>query len=174
MKRVLLVMTAPAALALLLTACCTPKAANTGHGGPSADGPSALPDPSAQYSPSGDRTFLDTLNQGKEIALTAGDLPALEVAAVNPAAASGGLAGEAAQGPRFRIQILASSQVDMVRKAKVEAEATVNLPAFMASEQSLYKLYVGDFKTKQEAEAALPDVKKKGYTDAWVVNVRAQ
>jgi hypothetical protein len=42
----------------------------------------------------------------------------------------------------------------------------------MTSEQSLYKLYVGDFKTKAEAEAALPEVRKQGYKDAWVVSVK--
>jgi hypothetical protein len=60
----------------------------------------------------------------------------------------------------------------MVRKEKLNAETAMNLPVFMASEQSLYKLYVGDFKTKAEADAALPDVRKK-YKDAWVVSTKS-
>jgi len=112
-------------------------------------------------------TFLDTLNRGKEVALTDSDLPALEVTAVTA------LPDSNPQGvTRFRIQILASSQIDMVRQEKLNAEAATGLPVFMASEQSLYKLYVGDFKTRADADAALPEVKNKGYRDAWVVTVK--
>jgi len=54
----------------------------------------------------------------------------------------------------------------------VTAEGLTKLPVFMASEQSLYKLYVGDFKTKAEAEAALPEIRKL-YNGAWIVSVKA-
>jgi len=112
-------------------------------------------------------TFLDTLNRGKEVALADSDLPTLEVTA---AAAP---VPDAPKGvARFRIQILASSSVDVVRQEKLNAERATELPVFMTSEQSLYKLYVGDFKTKADAEAALPAVRKKGYGDAWVVTVK--
>jgi hypothetical protein len=111
-------------------------------------------------------TFLDTLNRGKEVALTDDDLPTLEVTAV-AAVPVASPRGET----RFRIQILASSQVDMVRQEKLNAEAATGLPVFMSSEQSLYKLYVGDFKTKAAADAALPSVKSK-YSDAWIVTVK--
>jgi len=122
----------------------------------------------ASYTPSGaSATFLDTLNHGKEIALTDADLPTLEVAAV-AAAPDASPQGST----RFRIQILASSQIDMVRQEKLNAETATGMPVFMASEQSLYKLYVGDFKTKADADAALPEVKNKGYRDAWVVTVK--
>ena len=128
-------------------------------------------DPRASYravSGGSSATFLDTLNRGKEVALTADDLPTLEVTAVTALPAASSPRGET----RFRIQILASSQIDMVRQEKLNAEAATGLPVFMASEQSLYKLYVGDFKTKADADAALPAVKSKGYRDAWVVAIK--
>jgi hypothetical protein len=60
----------------------------------------------------------------------------------------------------------------MARREKVNAENLMKRQVFMASDQSLYKLYVGDFKTRAEAEAALPEVRKFGYKDAWVVGAK--
>ena len=110
-------------------------------------------------------TFLDTLNRGKELSLSEGDVAVLDVE-VNGAAP---LKNVEINEPRFRIQILASGQIDVVRQEKKNVEASTGLPVFMSSEQSLYKLYVGEFQTRDQAEAALPDIKKKGYQDAWIV-----
>jgi hypothetical protein len=170
MKKRLLFALLPAiaAQALLLPAGCAPSV----KPGLSAD--EARPDaadPRERYAASGGQTFLDTLNSGREVVLSAGDLPALEVLPPPGTAPVGGAAG-AADEARFRIQILASSQIDMARREKVNAEKVIGRPVFMASDQSLYKLYVGDFKTRAEAEAALPEVRKLGYKDAWVVNAK--
>jgi len=169
-KRLLFALiSAIAAQALLLSAGCTPAVGP----GPSAAAAEPRPDavdPRERYTASGGQTFLDTLNRGREIAVSASDLPVLEVVStVSAAPEKGPAAGE----PRFRIQILASSQVDMARREKVNAESVMKQPVFMASDQSLYKLYVGDFKTRAEAEAALPEVRKLGYKDAWVVSAKA-
>ncbi|MDR0306995.1 MAG: SPOR domain-containing protein [Chitinispirillales bacterium] len=110
-------------------------------------------------------TFLDTLNRGKEVSLSADDLPALNVAVKAVQQEKNVEVNE----PRFRIQILASGQIDVVRQEKKSVETATGLPAFMSSEQSLFKLYVGEFQTRAEAEAVLPDIKKKGYRDAWIV-----
>jgi len=182
MKRILLAITMITSALALLVAGCTP-AAKAGPGAVSSEPTTAVAgerhhhtapaDPRTHYSPAAGRTFLDTLNQGKEVALAPEDLPALEVATVSLIAAPSGSAAEAATSePRFRIQILASSQIDMVRKAKLEAESVLELPVFMVAEQALYKLYVGEFKTRQEADTALPEVRKKGYGDAWIVGPR--
>jgi len=157
--------------ALLLTAGCTPTAVRSS--GPS-ETVAATPrrdavDPREHYVAGGGQTFLDTLNSGNEIALTPVDLPVIEVL---PPVSAAPERGASVSETRFRIQILASSQVDMARKEKVNAESMTKHPVFMASEQSLYKLYVGDFKTRAEAEAALPEIRKIGYKDAWIVSVK--
>ncbi|MDR2692956.1 MAG: SPOR domain-containing protein [Chitinispirillales bacterium] len=163
-------LSAMAVQALLLSAGCAGNAARSGPSAASAEPRPDAVDPRERYTASGGRTFLDTLNRGREAALSVNDLPVLEVVQpVSPAPERGAAAGE----PRFRIQILASSQVDMARREKVNAENVMKQPVFMASDQSLYKLYVGDFKTRAEAEAALPEVRKLGYRDAWVVGVKA-
>ena len=167
MRRVLLIVVqaAVAAVVLLAGGCTSTVRSSTGEPAGSATGH----DPRERYTASGGQTFLDTLNRGKEIALSEGDLPAIEVA---PAASVGKQVGADGAEEHFRIQILASSQVDMARKEKVSAETALKHPVFMVSEQSLYKLYVGDFKTKAEAEATLPEVRKAGYKDAWVVSTK--
>jgi len=169
-KRLFALLSAAAVQAALLSAGCTPAV------GPGASASSAEPrsrpdavDPRERYTASGGQTFLDTLNRGHEIVLAAVDLPTFEVLpAVSAAPEKSAAAGE----PRFRIQILASSQIDMARREKVNAESLMKQPVFMAADQSLYKLYVGDFKTRAEAEAALPEVRKMGYKDAWVVSAK--
>ncbi|GBU20896.1 hypothetical protein R80B4_00783 [Fibrobacteres bacterium R8-0-B4] len=163
-----LLLSAAALQALLLSAGCGGSASKSGTSA-AEPRPDAV-DPRERYTASGGQTFLDTLNRGREIALAADDLPVLEVVpALSPAPERGADASE----PRFRIQILASSQVDMARREKVNAENVMKRQVFMASDQSLYKLYVGDFKTRAEAEAALPEVRKLGYKDAWVVSAKA-
>jgi len=155
------------AAALLAVGGCASTARSPAGAAPQAAGAGAMASYGAAAG-SSSSTFLDTLNRGKEVALTSDDLPTLEVTAVTSLPAAAGSRGET----RFRIQILASSQIDMVRQEKLNAEAATGLPVFMASEQSLYKLYVGDFKTKADADAALPAVKSKGYRDAWVVAIK--
>jgi len=165
-----LLSTVVAVQALLLSAGCNNAARPSGPSESAAAGSRReSADPRERYTAGGGQTFLDTLNRGHEIALSAGDLPTLEVVPAVSFSSEKIVAGE----PRFRIQILASSQIDMARREKVNAENVIKQPVFMASEQSLYKLYVGDFKTRAEAEAALPEVRKLGYKDAWVVSVKA-
>lgn len=164
-----LLLTAAAVQALLLSAGCGGSAARSGPSEPSAGPRSENADPRDRYAAGGGRTFLDTLNRGQEVAVSESDLPVLEVVPAVSFSSEKIVAGE----PRFRIQILATSQIDMARREKVTAEGLTKLPVFMASEQSLYKLYVGDFKTRAEAEAALPEIRKLGYKDAWVVSAKA-
>jgi len=166
-----LLLTALAAF-LLIFAGCVPTAGRSGSSSNAsvAASRSDAGDPRERYVAGGGRTFLDTLNRGREVTLSANDLPTLEVVPAVGAVPDRG--GTAANEPRFRIQILASSQIDMARREKVNAENVMKRPVFMASEQSLYKLYVGDFKTRAEAEAALPEIRKLGYKDAWVVSVK--
>jgi len=172
MKKILftLLSTVAAVQILFLSAGCNKAVRSDGPSDSAAGSRRESADPRERYTVGGGgQTFLDTLNRGREIALSAGDLPNLEVVPAVSFSSEKIVAGE----PRFRIQILASSQIDMARREKVNAESKIKQPVLMASEQSLYKVYVGDFKTRAEAEAALPEIRKQGYKDAWVVSVKA-
>jgi len=111
-------------------------------------------------------TFLDTLNRGKEVSLSEDDVAVLNVGGSAPSASP--VRSVEVNEPRFRVQILASGQIDVARQEKIRAETSTGLPVFLSSEQALFKLYVGEFQTRDEAEAVLPEIRKT-YRDAWIV-----
>jgi hypothetical protein len=73
----------------------------------------------------------------------------------------------------FSIQIMADGDIDVIQKEKNKAQPTINQPVFLVFIEPWYKLWVGDFSTKAQAEAFLPTVKSKGYKDAWIVSTKA-
>ena len=70
----------------------------------------------------------------------------------------------------FSIQIMADGDIDIIRKEKNKAQTAINKPVFIVFIEPYYKLWVGDFNTKAQAEEILPEVKRNGYKDAWIVN----
>jgi hypothetical protein len=108
-------------------------------------------------------TFIDTLNRGIEIHV--GKMG--EPAAVDTPRLQSGAAD------RFRIQVFASSQVEAAQQEKKKLESKTKLSVFMSIESPLYKLYVGDFPSREEADSQLAEIRKKGYSDAWVVRMKA-
>ncbi|MFP4163343.1 MAG: SPOR domain-containing protein [Chitinispirillaceae bacterium] len=113
-------------------------------------------------------TFLDTLNQGKEVSLSENEVSVLAVSDKR----GNNNKEEEASASRFRIQLLASSRVETVRQEKKTVESKTSLPVFLSAEQPFYKLYVGDFSNRKKAEAHLKKIKNKGYPDAWIVRTR--
>ena len=73
----------------------------------------------------------------------------------------------------FSIQIMADGDIDVIQKEKNKAQPTINQPVFLVFIEPYYKLWVGDFSTKAQAEEILPTVKSKGYKDAWIVSTKA-
>jgi hypothetical protein len=51
------------------------------------------------------------------------------------------------------------------------AEEIFNLPLYLDYEVPYYKLRVGDFSVREEAENMLPEIKAIGYRNAWVARV---
>ena len=139
-------------------------------------------------------TFLDTLNKGREMSLTGADFsapPAAQTPATQAAAVQGNAAQQAADtfsaaimlGPkqeagvvpsRFKIQILAGTQEQQVKKEKNNlAVKAVGLPLSVSFEAPYYKLFAGDFAQRSEAETWCAQLKTMGYNDAWIVRTAA-
>jgi hypothetical protein len=108
-------------------------------------------------------TFLDTLNKGRELSLPDKGLSPL--IAESTATASG--TTEVPNG--FRIQVIASSQIERVRSEQKSLESRVSYPLYIIVMPPYYKLVAGDFVKRSEADAALAKLKELGYTDAWVM-----
>ncbi len=130
-------------------------------------------------------TFLDTLNKGREVAISNADIipqtvpvtvsvqapvPADTVSAVLPAVPK---RDAGAVPSRFKIQILASTQEQQVKREKNALAAKTSLPISISFDVPYYKLFAGDFAQRGEAENYCTQFKKMGYNDAWIVRTAA-
>jgi hypothetical protein len=120
---------------------------------------------SEKKSVEGSWTFLDTLNKGKEIALSENDFKPIMPEST---AILGDKDNKGSFGEGFRIQCFASSQIDRIRSEQKQLEIKVKYPVYVIFNAPYYKLLVGDFAKRGDADAALGKLKEIGYNDAWV------
>lgn len=71
----------------------------------------------------------------------------------------------------YRVQIFTSRLYTEASRERVLAEEIFNLPIYLDYEVPYYKLRVGDFVTRDEAENMLSEIKAIGYREAWVARV---
>lgn len=69
----------------------------------------------------------------------------------------------------FRVQVFASSGADVAEGARRLAEARLGVPAYVEMVDGLYKVRVGDCRTREEAETLLARCRAGDYKDAWIV-----
>jgi hypothetical protein len=70
----------------------------------------------------------------------------------------------------FRIQIFSSSNVDEATLTKnLALEKFVGDSIYVVYDAPVYKVRVGDFANRYEANQRLPEFVEKGYRDAWIV-----
>ncbi|MGD0037359.1 MAG: SPOR domain-containing protein [Bacteroidota bacterium] len=75
---------------------------------------------------------------------------------------------EAVQG--FRIQIFSSSNVDEITLIKnLALEKFVGDSIYVVYDAPVYKVRIGDFINRYEANQRLPEFVEKGYRNAWIV-----
>ena len=69
----------------------------------------------------------------------------------------------------YKIQVLVTSDLikkdNLIRKLKTEFD----LESYFIESDSLFKIFLGKFNNRSEAEKVLNQVKKSGYLDAWLV-----
>jgi hypothetical protein len=120
-------------------------------------------------------TILDTLNKGRELTLadkSFSPLIAESSAASTPQVAAAGGATDVPNG--FRVQVIASSQIEKVRAEQKALESRVSYPLYIIVTPPYYKLVAGDFVKRSEADAAALKLKEFGYADAWVVRSKVR
>jgi hypothetical protein len=71
----------------------------------------------------------------------------------------------------YRIQIFTSRLYNEANRELALADEIFNLPVHLDYEVPYYKLRIGDFIDRHEAEDMLPEVRAIGYRDAWVARV---
>lgn len=77
---------------------------------------------------------------------------------------------EEESGQGYRIQVFASSNIDEANAAKAVAAERVNHDSvYVVYDPPVYKVRVGDYPTRLEANQQLSRLINNGYPDAWVV-----
>jgi cell division septation protein DedD len=74
----------------------------------------------------------------------------------------------------FRVQVFATSDREVAENAARVAEQRVGLGAYIDLEDGMYKVRVGDYVTRPDAETALATLRSHYYPDAWIVPARVR
>jgi len=82
-------------------------------------------------------------------------------------------ADSAATGPAevYRVQIFTSRLYVEANRELMLAKEIFSLPVHLDYEVPYYKLRVGDFATRRDAESVVPDITAMGYSNPWVARV---
>ena len=74
----------------------------------------------------------------------------------------------------YRLQIFESSSVEETNRTLQKFEKSLKDSVYMVFEAPLYKLRLGNFVTKKEAEKQKANLNKKGYKNIWIVRSRIE
>ena len=74
----------------------------------------------------------------------------------------------------YRLQIFESSSVEETNRTLQKFERSLKDSIYMVFEAPLYKLRLGNFVTKKEAEKQKENLNKKGYKNIWIVRSRIE
>jgi len=74
----------------------------------------------------------------------------------------------------FRVQVFASQSQDVAEAARRTAAARLGIPAYLEFVDGLYKVRVGDCRTREEAEGVLATCRSVFYKDAWIVETQVR
>ena len=74
----------------------------------------------------------------------------------------------------YRLQIFESSSVEEANRTLRKFERSLKDSVYMVFEAPLYKLRLGNFITKKEAEKQKENLNKKGYKNIWIVRSRIE
>ena len=74
----------------------------------------------------------------------------------------------------YRLQIFESSSVEETNRTLRKFERSLKDSVYMVFEAPLYKLRLGNFATKKEAEKQKKNLNKKGYKNIWIVRSRIE
>jgi hypothetical protein len=71
--------------------------------------------------------------------------------------------------PGYRVQIVATGDGERAEAYKTEVEARLGSAAYLEHIDGVFKVRVGDCRSRREAEELLQRCRAAGYTDAWIV-----
>lgn len=75
-------------------------------------------------------------------------------------------------GERYCIEVLSTEDKKAITKEFMDKVGTMSLPHSLKYTKGEYKVFIGDFKTREEAETVLPEVREKINKDALVSAIK--
>lgn len=109
----------------------------------------------------------------EEIPLSGGSLDVTDAEAPPPdTVRAPAPADSSAEG--FRVQVFASADREVAENAARAAEQRLGVTAYTDLEEGMYKVRVGDYLRRPDAEAALATMRSHYYPDAWIVPARVR
>jgi len=79
-------------------------------------------------------------------------------------------ADSVASGPGYRVQLFASGEQENAKTYEMEVEMRLGIATYLEYLDGMYKVRVGDCRTRQEAENLRDQCRAAGYQDAWIVS----
>ncbi len=70
----------------------------------------------------------------------------------------------------FKIQILVTSDIEKAKSVVSQLQSQFNTESSYTQSENLYKIFLGKFTTREDAEKVLSNVRLNGYKDAWLVH----
>jgi hypothetical protein len=77
-------------------------------------------------------------------------------------------------GAGFRVQVFATGDRHRAEQFKTEAGMRLNAPAYIEHVDDIYKVRVGDCRSREEAERLRLKCHAMGYKDAWIVSAEVR
>ena len=82
---------------------------------------------------------------------------------------SGDSVAAQASGTKFKIQVMATSDELKAQQMELDLESRFAVDAFYEKSGTMYKVFIGRFQTRTDADVLLKQVRENGYPDAWLV-----
>ena len=73
------------------------------------------------------------------------------------------------QDAKFKIQVLVTSSIEKAENVVEQLKAQFKQESYFIKSGTFYKIYLGRFGAREQAEKTLSQVKTAGYSDAWLV-----
>ena len=72
-------------------------------------------------------------------------------------------------GAKFKIQVMATSDELKAQQMELDLESQFQSDVFYEKSGNIYKVFIGKFQSRADAEVLLKQVRENGYPDAWLV-----
>jgi hypothetical protein len=117
------------------------------------------------------RREVDRVDEFEETAVSEREVPVRDVEPLVEVPAAAAAADSTVTGaPGYRVQIFASGNRLSAETVRRVAAEVMDVPAYLEMVDGVYKVRMGDCRSRPEAEDLLQRCREAGYSDAWIVS----